>query len=141
MKCRNINRELLDYADGKLDETRRLVVENHMTSCKSCQEFTDKLRESLKTIEEEKSVEFDPYMFTRTMATIDTMERRNHLIVKRRIWQPAMVAVFLFLIVLAGIHIGRDYKYQQAMTNDYATEVFFLNDIHNNSYEALLVTE
>jgi predicted anti-sigma-YlaC factor YlaD len=131
----------LDYTAGKLDEFQRQAFASHLASCKSCREFAEKIKESMLLLEEEKAVEFDPYMFTRILAIIDAPKQPGESVWIRLAWQPALIAVVVFLMVLAGIHIGSNYQYQRSITDDYAAEVYYLNDIHDTESELLLVTE
>jgi len=139
MNCRNIQNDLVDYLEGKLNPVQQLETEDHLTSCKACHEYSLKLKELLKMIEDEKVTGYDPFMFTRIQTLLQKPENSRQTTFIRRVSQPILIAVIVLIIVYTGISIGRSYNYQNSITRDYETELYYLSDIHSGTETILLI--
>ena len=132
----------MDYLDGKLDPAQHLEMKNHLASCAVCHEFSVKVRNALKLLENEKTTEFDPFMLTRIQVSLSihstAMQHKSTIL---EVLRPVLIGLAIFSILFAGIGIGRSYDYQKSRTRDYATELFYLSEINSGNYESVLLTE
>lgn len=141
MNCLHIRNGLMDYFDEKTDQDLRLEIEGHLATCKACRDYSFTLREAFQMISLEKNIEYDPFMFTRLQASVIDQKNIRRTPLLNRLLQPALIATFVLFLVYAGISIGSDYNYQQSIITDYETELYYLNDIQNESYESIMLFE
>ena len=63
MKCEKVSEELISYLDGKLDQSERGEVEEHLASCAACRTRAEEFRGVWSVMDEfpsiEPSLEFD----------------------------------------------------------------------------------
>lgn len=79
-------------------------------------------------------------MFTRIQAAIANrkQEKRPFSMI---MLQPVLAVLIVFLIVLAGIRIGTSYSNESSLATDYQTELYYLNEIHSENIENIVLTK
>jgi len=141
MKCLHIRNDLMDYLEGGLNPTRQQEVSRHLETCSDCRGFSYRLKGMFEFIEQEKVVEYDPYMFTRIQATMDKPAVQRQPLFLAGMLRPALLAIVLLLMVYTGIRIGRVFSYKSYVNQDYKTELYYLSDIHETNYETALLND
>lgn len=136
MNCRDFRIDILNNLENSLGTRQRFELEKHLTDCKTCHEFSLKIQDFSRFIDQEKVTAFDPYMFTRIQASMDAHDSSHRFPAYRRILQPILIVIVLLIMVYTGIVVGRGYAYQNSLSNDLATELFYINDIHTADYKS-----
>ncbi len=60
LTCEDVNEFLVDYFDGRLDESMRERFERHIDSCESCQAFIDQYEKTMAFLREDRVEEEVP---------------------------------------------------------------------------------
>jgi len=130
MNCQLCQKELEAYREGRLPESTRIQVEEHLKACQACSESYSLLRVADQVIEDEKSQEFNLYLSTRVMSKIGEMEisrQAKHVPVYRKILKPALISVSVAAAVLVGVIAGNLYK-PAGSANEIPVELLYMND-------------
>lgn len=140
MKCHIIRNLLMDYREENLPVDRLSMVKDHLSSCSGCKEFYIRFSSALDQLDKVPDVKFDPFMFTRIQAAIANrkQEKRPFSMI---MLQPVLAVLIVFLIVLAGIRIGTSYSNESSLATDYQTELYYLNEIHSENIENIVLTK
>jgi predicted anti-sigma-YlaC factor YlaD len=143
MNCKSCRNELDEYLGGRLTEKTRKEVEQHLGECSTCSLLLSRLRLADQVIESERNTESNPFLSTRVMAAIDSIE--NSRMVKPlpsfagKFLKPALITISVtaavFLGILAG-NIGRNYL----AASQIPEEIVYLNDSDMESV-SLYITE
>ena len=75
MKCKDINKDLVFFAEGSLTGKRKEEISNHLTECEMCRNFVKELIYNLEIIEKEKEVDPNPFMYSRIQNKINNIEQ------------------------------------------------------------------
>lgn len=131
MDCKTCRNELDKYLEGSLTDTMVKAVEQHLIECNTCSSLFSRLKLADQFIESEKKVESNPFLSTRVMAAINSIENRQT--VKSmpsyavRLLKPALITITvtaaIFLGILAG-NIGRN----SLSASQIPEEIVYLND-------------
>jgi predicted anti-sigma-YlaC factor YlaD len=141
MNCQHIRNNLTDYLEGGLNPARQQEVSRHLETCSDCRDFSYGLKGLFDFIEQEKVVEYDPFMFTRIQAAMDKPAAQRQPLFMARMMRPALLVIVLLLMVYTGIRIGRAFSYKSYVNQDYKTELYYLSDIHETNYETALLND
>lgn len=108
MNCQLCQKELDAYREGKLPGDMMTQVEAHLKGCEACA-GTFKLQILAdKIIDQEKKLHADPFVATRVMAYIETLEDTGYKPVTTfiRVLKPVLVTVSAAAAIFFGIMIG-----------------------------------
>jgi anti-sigma factor RsiW len=141
MNCLHIRNDLMDYLEGGLNPARQREVSLHLETCSDCRGFSYGVKGMLDFIEQEKVVEYDPFMFTRIQAVLNKPAAQRQPLFLAGMLRPALLAIVLLLMVYTGIRIGRVFSYRSFINQDYKTELYYLSDIHETNYETALLND
>lgn len=143
MNCQSCTEKSEAYLGGILSESEKAQIEEHLKKCPSCSEAFRLLDLAGRVIDEEKSLESNPFLKTRIMAAIDRQiserESVQSVSVFQRVIRPVVislsVAAAAVLGVMAGSTLGpadqgRRVPVELVYINDAAIESvnLFLND-------------
>jgi len=108
MNCQLCQKELEDYRDGKLPGDLKTQVESHLNSCVTCSGIYRLENLADKVIDQEKELLPDPFIATRVMAFVDSLEdsRNKSGTVFSRVLKPVMVTVSMAAAIFFGILLG-----------------------------------
>ena len=67
LSCQEVNRFIVDYLDGDLDDQTRLTFESHLRNCPSCGSFLDQYRATAQLIQDADEIEIPPAVIERTI--------------------------------------------------------------------------
>lgn len=143
MDCKSCRNELDKYLEGSLADTTVKAVDQHLSGCNTCSSLFSRLKLADKFIESEKKAESNPFLSTRVMSAIDSLENRQAVKFMPsfavRFLKPALitisVTVAIFLGILAG-NIGRN----SLSASQIPEEIVYLNDSDLESLN-LYITE
>ena len=141
MHCKTIRNLLNHYVEGNLATSVRQEINDHLSGCSECNTCFHMLQELFSSIESEKVVAFDPYMLTRVMTAIENKNQSWFKHSLHRSLQPIIITVVMTLIILAGINLGKSFRYQQTIADDYKSELFYLGTMNNENLETILLSE
>ncbi len=142
MKCRTVHTNLIDYFEGTLNTNLSERLRLHLAGCEKCTAFAVVVRETLKTIEKEKSVSSDPDMYSGIISGLVRREHRVQLPYTAAFIFRRIAAVLILLSGLsAGIILGNSYLSREKLTADYRNEIYFLDGIHQETIENILLPE
>jgi hypothetical protein len=115
MKCSGLHKKLIFYAEGSLSENEMAQIRSHLMECHECESFLKELKLTLGIMEMEKTMESNPFFYTRVNAKLEngSMETIktgwNAALV--RILQPTIFSLLLLSGVYGGIKIGQPSGY------------------------------
>jgi predicted anti-sigma-YlaC factor YlaD len=114
MNCKEVNKNLLSFLDGELNEAKNRSIQLHISNCKNCQEAFHQIKSLYSTIDIEKEqFEINPYLaekvWTRLHSTGSSIN--TPIIPLRRLTIVSIAAAGIFL----GIAIGS--LFNMAFTN------------------------
>jgi hypothetical protein len=117
MKCKEVQPELLDFADNRVDEFTRDEIDKHLKTCEKCRDDLKELRTLAKTITDARDAEPSPALRENfntmlqselnILATANILKddpSRNHF--TRRISLPVWRIAASLILLLTGIGIG-----------------------------------
>lgn len=131
MNCQLCQKELDAYREGKLPEGIRIQVETHLESCDACAEMNQLISLADKVMEEEKSLQSNPFLVTRIMAGVEELspayESDERVSVYQRVLKSAIVTVSLAAAIFIGVVAGNLYR-PSTPVNKIPVEMVYLND-------------
>lgn len=112
MNCQLCQKAADAYHEGKLPGDMKTQVEAHLEVCEKCRKSFKLQILADRVISHEKELISNPFLSTRIMARIETLETPDYITVPlyRRVLRPALMTVSLVAAILFGILIGRIYK-------------------------------
>lgn len=98
MECKAIEKKLLFYIEGELNDKDEIEVESHLLTCTTCKSKYNFIKGSMLLIESEKKMEINPFLYTRIQGKLDAP------VVSRR--QRVFVPVLMTSVLVVGLFIG-----------------------------------
>lgn len=139
MNCNLCKHELEAYHEGRLPEGIRVQIQEHLDECSGCATVYQLEVLANRVIDEEKSVQPNPFLATRIMAQIEAQKQSRSstelIPLYRRALKPALVTLSLAAAVLAGVLTGSIYK--PASQQKVPVELTYINDAALESVELL----
>ena len=144
MKCNTIHKKLIFYLDGELPQQEMEDIKNHLSECKECALFAEELKKTQAILTSEKSIEPNPFFYTRLKARMEAEESVNYT----PSWQPAWVKVLqpavFSIILIAGVYFGSKIGKPAPMNIAVATfsdenVIPYLNEMDTEPIEAFLM--
>jgi predicted anti-sigma-YlaC factor YlaD len=68
LSCESVNRFLIDYLEGSLDERTRASFETHLHDCPNCERFLDQYRHTVSIVQSDTEIEISDDVVRRTAA-------------------------------------------------------------------------
>ncbi len=140
MNCQLCQKEMDAYREGKLPEGIRIQVKAHLEGCNICAEMNQLISLAGKVMDEEKSLQSNPFLVTRIMAGIEELTPRYEtyqpLSVFQKVLKSAIVTVSLATAIFLGVVAGNLYK-PTSHINDLPVEMVYLNDAALESVDLL----
>lgn len=105
MNCKETEKRIWDYIEGKLPEDEQRAIAGHMEHCASCAALEKGLRGSLQLIDNSRVQEQDPYFYARLEARM-----QNKAIPQKRgiayAFRYAMAASVALIAIVGGSLLG-----------------------------------
>jgi anti-sigma factor RsiW len=136
MRCKDIEKKLIFFLEGELQEQEQKMVSEHIGHCEGCTAKLQYLKGSLLIFEAEKAIEVKPFLYTRIKARMEPRQQT----VRRWVLAPLAVASILVMGLLIGSVAGR-LTVQQGTTlvqTDHNVAYLF-NDADLESTESILL--
>lgn len=132
MNCQLCQKEFDAYLEGILPEGIRSQVEVHLGECEVCAESVQLVGLAGKVMEEEKSMQSNPFLVTRIMANIEALEQNRKSVLQvpffQKVLRPALVGLSVAAAIFIGIVVGNfDVPAQSA--NKLPVEMTLMNDM------------
>ncbi len=144
MKCKTLHKKLIFFIEGDLSTKEMKQFELHLSECPDCLAFALEMKNTLGIIEIEKSIEINPYIYTRIKAKLENQEMERVSVVNRpvlvRILQSLAFSVILLLGIYGGIKLGQ--PHQTELGNNTISEqqmIPYLNEMATEPIEAFLM--
>ena len=140
MNCQLCQKELDAYQEGILPQGIRIQVESHLRECKVCAESFQFMGIANKVMEDEKSMQSNPFLVTRIMANIEelehTRESLRHIPFFHRLLKPVLIAVSVAAAIFLGIMEG-NFNTPTQPANKLPVEMTYMNDVAIESVDLL----
>lgn len=131
MNCQLCQQYLETYQKGKLPNGIGIQVKEHLLVCNSCAIVYQTENITNKVIDEEKAVPMNPFLVTRIMAGINSIEQKQsteqYVPVHSRVLKPVLLGISVAAAILLGIFAGSIYQPIQA-NNTMPQELVYMND-------------
>jgi predicted anti-sigma-YlaC factor YlaD len=140
MNCQLCQKELDAYQEGMLPAGTRSQVEAHLGECKECSESFQLVGLANRVMEDEKSMQSNPFLVTRIMANIDKLEQASvayqsfpfyHKVLKPVLIGFSVAAAMFFGVVMGNISMPTQ------TTTKLPIEMTYMNDIALESVDLL----
>ena len=144
MKCNTIHKKLIFYFDSELPPQEMEEIKTHLPECKECAAFAEELKKTLAIIPVEKTIESNPFFYTRLKAKLEAEESVEKTPAWRPAWvkilQPALFSIILIVGVYFGSKIGKPAPLNMAVATYYDEgSIPYLNEMNNEPIEAFLM--
>jgi hypothetical protein len=139
MNCKDVENRMTDYLERNLPEDQLKNMESHILQCSSCSLLMNKLQDAYSIIENEKKIEANPFIYTRVMAKLESIEKAHlyeYKPVFQRILKPAIVVALIVIGLFIGAFIGNLYQ-RSEKNNDFPVEVSYISDMSMESVGSL----
>ena len=142
MKCKTLHNNLIFFLEKELLVSEMEQVKEHLESCPDCAHFAEEMQKTLGILETEKTVELNPYFYTRVKARMESQQEEALLgrPVFSRILQPLAFSILLLLGIYSGINLGQPHKAELAVNTLSEQQMIpYLNEMDAEPIEAFLM--
>ncbi|HPQ55974.1 MAG TPA: zf-HC2 domain-containing protein [Bacteroidales bacterium] len=136
MDCKSTEKKLIFFIENALPPEDAVLVATHLEQCPDCRSKMEFLKETLSRVNMEKTVEVNPFLFTRIQARLEQTEKHE----TRRILKPLAIAAALVMGVFFGILLGQLTMTPKA-TNSEQEVAYLFQDHQMESMESLLMED
>lgn len=146
MNCKTVSEKLISYSNGELSSSENDILKTHLENCGSCYHLYTEIETTLNLIEKRKTLEPNPFLYTRIKQRLDAIEsgtdRPVFIPVYRKVLQPVLLSFLLASGVFFGIKLGNicALNHQEKYSKSQTTE-FYFNDFQQEKLEVLLLSE
>lgn len=138
MKCKDVNKEIINLVEGNLDPDKAHSLHEHINTCSSCKPYSQFISEVFREIDlskkEKVSSSFDNQLFEKL-----SLERLR--VARRTLWLgPITAAAMIMIGIFTGLNLGRI----TAGNNNYADlpdEYYYSNEIHLETIEGFFINQ
>ena len=130
MNCVTCQKQLEAYLEGQQSERTRNEVEAHLSSCNECAELYGTMKLANRIMDQEKSEEPNPFLATRIMASIQTLEdvrdkQSNPFI--QKVLKPIVISISIAAAAFLGVLSGGLYQTESTQKR-VPLELSYVND-------------
>lgn len=135
MKCKGINSKLIFYVENDLPIKEKLEMDKHFSACESCSESLSFLEKAMGSIEEEKSIEMNPYFVSKTVSRLKESEKNEIQFEFARILKPVLIMVLFIVAIGSGVFMGSNFVVgTEKLQHSDLIDPYF-NEIENETIE------
>lgn len=152
MNCRNVQKILIDFLEGSLDDATNKGVEKHLESCAKCFDLFQHVRRTYTSYEKVPKRDPGPFFAARVMERYHKKgiveSNTTHRII--RILQPIAASILIVIGVGSGIYLGKNLAATKTVVSapvlnnesleTYASEIY-LDDLGEQSVDNLINNE
>lgn len=149
MRCKEFENKIIDYLEGRLQDTELIRMKEHLETCGHCNRLYAEVRRTYDMLGQEKAPELQAGFYDRVLARMQSqLPRTERVITLNRVYATA--ATVLVLVGLAlGILLGSNMAgngasmagNEQIYYMDSVASDFYLNTEQTASLENFLVEE
>ncbi len=141
MNCKTCQKNLEIYLQGGMPEDMKEKLKIHLNECDECKVYYSTIILTEKIVQEETLIESNPFLSTRIMAKIESMEE-NRVILEQysifnKVFKPMFLTALVAIAVFIGIFTGNLYKPAQ-IYSEVPEELIFLSDASIESLSVLI---
>lgn len=148
MNCRDIENNVLFYAENELSAETKALFELHIAGCKHCALLCENIKATVFSVETVQHTEEDFYFYTRLKQRMENekLKQANIKFIPKRILQPIAITVLIGIGIFTGIKIGSQFNAtkltqttEETRTSqlDTYSEETYIADINNKQLETL----
>ncbi|MBN2667239.1 MAG: zf-HC2 domain-containing protein [Bacteroidales bacterium] len=140
MNCQLCQKNLDAYHEGRLSPDIRNQVESHLKTCDSCKQIYNVLLLADRVVEMERNTDTDPFLVTRVMAGIASLETAGHESESGfiRMLRPVLIAASMAAAVFLGVLAG-NLSRPAGNTAEIPVELALINDAVLESVDVLSI--
>jgi predicted anti-sigma-YlaC factor YlaD len=136
MNCKEVNKNLLSFLDGELNEAQNTSIKLHIEKCHNCATVFQQIRELYTTIEIEKEqFEPNPFLAQKVWSKVHSHSSTiaSPIIPFRRLTVVSIAAAGIFLgvaigslfnIIIPTQSIGNEQEWSQLADDYFPNEIF-----------------
>jgi hypothetical protein len=137
MNCSNCLNNLDGYKNDLLSDDLKIAIKEHLSVCKDCYSSYSLLIIADKVIDEEKTTPFNPFLATRIMSKIESLDEQvtapHKIFAPKKALQLAIITTSLTVAVFFGILAGNLYS-KTDTNNALPEELIYINDSNVESF-------
>ncbi len=144
MKCRTVNKNLVQYYNKELSVAKDEAIRNHIKNCTSCYRLYRELEATYNLIEKKEVLKPNPFLYTRINQKLENIKNGKNqpyfIPVYKKVLQPILLSFFILIGIVGGIKLGNISAAQpekQLLVSQ--TTEFYLNDLKQEKIEAFLL--
>ena len=146
MKCSDIHKKLIPYLNGELSKREAESVDAHLNSCESCYGLYSDMQKTFGLADRRKELEPDPFLYTRIAQRLEDAEiagsKQENRSIAKRVLQPVLVAVMLFVAVFSGVKLGNAFEVKPGhKVVVEKTTAYYLDDLQQERLEMTILKE
>ena len=146
MNCKTVFEKLISYSNGELNDPENEMLKTHLENCRSCNNLYTELETTLNLIEKKKTLEPNPFLYTRIKQRLDAIEhgtdRPVFIPIYKKVFQPVLLSFLLVSGMFLGIKLGNIcVTNHHVKISESQTTEFYFNDFQQEKLEVLLLTE
>jgi len=143
MECKTIHKKLIFYLDGELPSQEMEEIKTHLSECRDCALFAEELKKMQEILTAEKSIEPNPFFYTRLKTKMEAAELANQTQTWQAVWvkflQPALFSILLLAGVYFGSKIGKPEPLNVAVAAYSEENIPYLNEMDSEPIESFLM--
>jgi len=108
MNCKEANKNIIFHIEKELSSEKEKELLKHISDCDSCEKIFNELKATFATIEIEKTIETNPFFYTRLQQKIENIEEVKTNYSYKRILQPIIAGLLILISINIGIYLGNN---------------------------------
>lgn len=146
MKCKIVHKKLIFYSTGELNNSEKEGISTHLKNCENCHNLYNELESTLNLVEKKKTLEPNPFLYTRIKQKLDNLENEKSQTVfnpvYKKVLQPVFLSFILAIGLFSGVKLGNTFVMdQEEKLSVSRTTEFYFNDFEQEKLETFLLNE
>lgn len=144
MKCKTLHKKIIFFLDGELPVAEMAQMKIHLSECSDCAAFAEEMRRTLEVLTSEKSLEVNPFFYTRLKAKMENRASIQNELFRRPVFVKILQPTFFSLLLIAGIYTG--IKIGQPSSVNSGSAIYaeyeiipYLNEMETEAIEIFLI--
>jgi len=114
MKCKHIERKIIDYLEGNVSKSEQTQIEEHVRKCKKCTMMLQEFSSLWDYVTSPAKPELNPFFWTRLQAEISEREKAKmaYFVIFESAYKylkPAVCTGLLVFGIVFGYNLGKSY--------------------------------
>jgi len=138
MKCEDININMFDLLEGKLDSDAGKEFSEHIALCEECKAQYSFVEKAIGSIAEEKKVKVSAGFADRVL--LEAEKKKRSILSVRRLMVPLVAAAVIVFGIITGVFISEFLGRSEAdVYADLPDEYYYTNEIHLETIETFFL--